>query len=94
MVSVSIRGFRSALRKFVSADASSVSTKHWKVAKGGYDLWFEIYFDNVPVARCVSGELENSCLREEDFYRLAQIVLEEYTTSPRHPLIVIKKEVS
>ena len=30
----------------------------WKVARGGYDLWFEVYYDELPVVDCVAGELE------------------------------------
>ena len=30
----------------------------WGIAKGGYDLWFEVYYKGIPKIRCIAGELE------------------------------------
>lgn len=30
---------------------------HWSIAKGGYDLWWELYWNNYTVLQCIAGEL-------------------------------------
>lgn len=37
----------------------SCTVGDWKIAKGGYDLWFELYYKDAAVARCVDGELSS-----------------------------------
>lgn len=31
----------------------------WSIANGGYDLWFEIYYNNTLVAQCIDGEVSS-----------------------------------
>lgn len=49
----------------------------WSVARGGYDLWFEVYYDNIPIVDCTDGELENiyEDLSIEDFDAICQVIL-------------------
>lgn len=74
---ISCRGLRKILRRF-DADGHHVQGRHWSVAKGGYDLWWQLYYDDVPVADCVCGELYNDCLPEAVFKKIADIIIQEY----------------
>lgn len=31
----------------------------WSIANGGYDLWFEIYYENEPIAQCIAGKVSS-----------------------------------
>lgn len=47
---------RYVLKKFMEMDWKGVSRSgSWHIANGGYDLWFELYYNNTPVADCVDG---------------------------------------
>ena len=35
----------------------SFSKNNWRVANGGYDLWFELYYNDQPVVDCIAGKL-------------------------------------
>lgn len=75
---IDFRGFRNILRRF-DENGYHVSATHWSMAKGGYDRWWEIYYDNMPVMNCIAGTIENICLQDDLFERLKNIVLEEYS---------------
>lgn len=74
---INLAGLRQILRKF-DENGYCVTATHWKIAKGGYDCWWELYYDEVPVLQCVAGEIENGCLDEVLFRRIRDIILEEY----------------
>lgn len=40
------------------------SIGRWSIANGGYDLWFEIYKDNIPQISCIDGQV--SACRGQD----------------------------
>ena len=75
----SFRGLRSLLKRFDEGIELSVAGTHWSIAQGGYDLWWQIYFDEIPVVDCVNGEIENDCLDNKTFTKLKKIVLSEYS---------------
>lgn len=37
----------------------SFSNGNWKIVKGGYDLWFELYYRDHPVVQCIDGKLSS-----------------------------------
>ena len=84
---ISLRGLRSVLRKF-DEDGKLVSGTHWKIARGGYDLYWQLYYDNIPIIDCVCNRIENNCIRDKDYKRIAQVILEEYDTDKWQPMSV------
>lgn len=74
----SLRGLRQLLRKFADGCSLSVDGRHWSISKDGYDKWWELYYDDVPVADCVCGELYNCCLEDSVFRKIKKIVESEY----------------
>jgi len=87
MLNVKLNGLRKLLRSF-EEDGYCVSGKHWKIAKGGYDLYFEIYYDEIPVVDCISNELENLCLDDSVFKKIAKIIIQEYDTNFWKPMSI------
>lgn len=49
-------GLKTALNQF---DKTGKYTKcgNWSIANGGYDLWWEIYYNGYTVLQCVAGKL-------------------------------------
>ena len=45
-----------ALKQFDENGKLGESGK-WKIANGGYDLWFEVYYEGYTVLQCIDGEL-------------------------------------
>lgn len=82
---VNLKGLRNVLQKF-EEDGRVASGTHWKIAKGGYDLWWQLYYDNVPVVDCVCNEIENNCLPQEIFDKVFQVIKEEYDTNKFYPI--------
>ena len=79
---IRINGLRTCLRCF-EADGRNVSDKEWSIARGGYDLNWQLYHNAVPVIDCVAeigcgGKIQNNCLDEKDFQKVAKIIKEEY----------------
>ena len=33
----------------------------WRIANGGYDKWFELYYNDIPVAECINGIISSNC---------------------------------
>ena len=54
---ISFAGLKSVLRKFETS-GEYVCEGNWSIAKGGYDLYWEIYYQGVTVLQCVCNELE------------------------------------
>lgn len=80
MENIKFAGLKSALKAFdVHGWKGSFSSGEWRIANGGYDLWFELYYSGQPVARCVDGELNsNFGLAPRDKEMLIAKVLEVY----------------
>ena len=64
MSEINMRGLRQVLQKFEENGRSAFGT-HWHIANGGYDLWWELYYDRRPVIGCVDGCVENYCLPKD-----------------------------
>lgn len=35
----------------------SYSVGNWSITNGGYDIWFEIYYNQIAQIQCIAGEL-------------------------------------
>jgi len=45
------------LKRFNNGNKLSYIDGDWKIAVGGYDLWFEIYLKDIPIVKCIEGKL-------------------------------------
>lgn len=52
-----LRGLESCLKKF-DEDGHFSSCGRWSIARSGYDLYFILYYDNLPIVECVCNELK------------------------------------
>ena len=82
-MTINFRGLKSVLEKFNDNGRYAKGT-HWSIANGGYDLWWELYYDNIPILQCVAGELKiigcDLCdLTESTEKRLIENVKSVYT---------------
>ncbi len=50
-------GLRTALEKF-EENGKHAKCGKWSIANGGYDLWWEIYYEGYTVLQCIAGRLE------------------------------------
>lgn len=50
-------GLKTALKNF-DEDGRYAKCGNWSIANGGYDLWFEIYYDGYTVLQCINGKLQ------------------------------------
>ena len=50
-------GLRTALEKF-EENGKYAKCGKWSIANGGYDLWWEIYYEGYTVLQCIDGELQ------------------------------------
>lgn len=51
----------------------------WEIGNGGYDCWFELYYDNQPVATCVAGIINcDFPIAENDKDILLESILDVY----------------
>lgn len=55
---VCFAGLKTALLKF-EEDGKYAECGSWSIAKGGYDLWWEIYYNGYTVLQCIDGELHS-----------------------------------
>ena len=56
-MTINFRGLKSVLEKFDN-NGKYVEGTHWSITNGGYDLWWELYYDGLPILQCVAGELK------------------------------------
>ena len=79
-MTINFRGLKSVLEKFNDNGRYAEGT-HWSIANGGYDLWWELYYDGLPILQCVAGELEIAVcdLTESTEKRLIETVKSIYT---------------
>ena len=69
---------RKCMQRFVNGNQTFNTDGLWKVAKGGYDLWFEVYYNDVSKIQCIDGELEIINDSEIDVNKVFQIIQQEY----------------
>ena len=72
-----LSGLKAILNRF-NTNGEYASSGHWIIAKGGYDLDWQLYYDEKPVIDCVSGVLENDSLPPEDFETIANVIVSVY----------------
>lgn len=56
-----------AMRRFLDGDNRYARDGKWTVANGGYDLWWCVSYDGLPVIECVDGEVQ-AIVREYDAF--------------------------
>lgn len=73
-------GLQRVLERYEQTKDDFVEDKkgHWSIGTGGYDCWWELYYDHCPVACCILGRLENECLDPDDFEKVQAVVDETY----------------
>ena len=54
---INFTGLRTALEKF-DENGKIAKCGKWSIANGGYDLWWEIYYEGYTVLQCIAGRLE------------------------------------
>ena len=85
---ISLAGLRNCLRKF-NEGVKYAKSGRWSIAKGGYDLAFQLYYkdsndQDIPVIDCIqgawdeTGQLENNCLADAEFAKIAKVIMDEY----------------
>ena len=72
-----LTGLIAALSRF-NLNGDYAKSGHWIIAKGGYDLDWQLYYDEKPVIDCVSGTLENDNLPSTDFENIAKVIVSVY----------------
>ena len=89
MEKVNLAGLKRVLEKF-DEDGKCVRGTHWKIANGGYDLWWELYYDEQPVVRCCAsgeytknyweiGNLSNcGTVPDTEFKRICKAIMDVY----------------
>ena len=83
MENISFAGLKTVLKKF-DADGRYAECGNWSIANGGYDCWWEIYYQGYTVLQCISGELQGGFrpidyFTEETEKKLIKRVKEIYT---------------
>ena len=68
---INFSGLRVALEKFEN-NGSYAKCNKWSIAKGGYDLWWEIYYEGYTVLQCIAGKLEGGFRPIPDFTEEAE----------------------
>ena len=63
---ISFTGLKTALRKFDEC-GTIAKCGDWSIANGGYDLYFEIYYQGKVVLQCISNELKGGFRPFKDF---------------------------
>lgn len=66
-----LSSLRYILKKFIENDWKGYySSKCWAIANGGYDCWFQINYNNQPIADCVAGDVNVWGFSNEDIENL------------------------
>lgn len=73
-MNVNFNGLQYCAKQF-EEDGMTATGGKWKIARGGYDLDFEVYFNNTPVAGYYEDGFENyGHLSDRDFTRLMHTI--------------------
>ena len=88
-MNVNLRGLREQLRNF-DEDGHYVSGTNWSVSRGGYDLNWELSYNNIPVIDCVANTLINIGMDKKIFEKVCEIIIEEYDTNPYYPMQICR----
>ncbi len=71
---------RSLMQRFSYGKKETYKDGDWSVSVGGYDLWFEVYLEDVPVFSCIGGfvKFTGAKLSKEEAKKYAKIIVESY----------------
>ena len=78
---ISLIGLRKTLRLFDENEKYARNGK-WSIARGGYDLYWELYYDNIPIVDCTEGFIKISISNENTIKlaeRIVKAIKEEYS---------------
>lgn len=82
MANISFGGLKKALNDF-EINGRYAECGYWTIARGGYDCWWEIYYQGYTVLQCINGELQGGFrpinFTEETEKQLIKRVKEIYT---------------
>jgi hypothetical protein len=70
---------KNMLKAYSNGDKKVYQRGDWKIAEGGYDLWFEIYYKDILKVQCIDGELEVGNSADIDSEKVLQMVKEILT---------------
>ena len=74
---IKLSGLKQCLDAFNNGNRGDYKRGNWKIVNGGYDLDWELYFNNVPFMERVSGEnpsFENTEMPYEIALKIAGVV--------------------
>lgn len=79
---LSLKGLKAVLRKH-NETGEMARNLHWKIAKGGYDLCWQLCYDNVPIIDALQeiGYVEltnNRNIPERQWLKITDIIIKEY----------------
>lgn len=66
MENISFVGLKTALKKF-DENGRYAECGNWSVANGGYDCWWEIYYQGYTVLQCINGKLDGGFRPTDNF---------------------------
>ncbi len=77
-------------RRFLEGDNRYAKDGLWTMANGGYDLWWEICYDRVPVIGCIDGDVE---AYSSEYQEIAERLVKKlgYTNRFGEPVLKIVK---
>lgn len=55
---MSYNSLKRLIIRYNNGNKDSYKDGNWSLGVGGYDLWFEVYYNNIPVIQCIDGCLE------------------------------------
>lgn len=56
-----IKELEQLLKKFEDSSDTREAFGNWMIAKGGYDLFWELYYTGFPIAQCISNRVSLMC---------------------------------
>ena len=80
MINFDFTGIKTALRKF-EENGKEAHCGKWTIANGGYDLWWEIYYEGISVLECVDGDImpcDRGDIPKEEIQKLIDVVKSVY----------------
>lgn len=82
------------LNKFEET-GKTVRKGFWQISNGGYDLWYEIYYVDEPVIKCVDGKVMSEEERYNDLaYKVAEYYGDDYVRESKNRKVNGKKRVN
>lgn len=87
MKKINLKGLEGLLKEFDS-NGRYVERTHWSIASGGYDMYWELYYDGEPVISAIgsgnpqdyrkSVRLDNCTLDYKDYVKVCKKIISVY----------------